>query len=72
MTNRPDHAIIKTEKRKGMNKMKYIQNIECGNIYDATTEGLQEARKEAEELYDVGDPTNPATFWDYYEIIEVN
>lgn len=55
-----------------MNEMKYIQNIECGNIYDATTEGLQEARKEAEELYDVGDPTNPATFWDYYEIIEVN
>ena len=51
--------------------MKFIQNIECGNIFDATTKGLQEARKEAEELYDVGDPTNPANFWDYYKIIEV-
>lgn len=72
MTNCDPGVIIKSEKRKGMNEMKYIQNIECGNIYNATTEGLQEARKEAEELYDVGDPTNPATFWDYYEIIEVN
>ena len=49
--------------------MKYIQNIECGNIFDATTEGLREARKEAEELYDIGDPINEMSFWDYYQII---
>lgn len=53
-----------------MNEMKYIMNIECGNIFEATTEGLREAGKEARELYDVGDPTNDATIWDYYCIIE--
>lgn len=36
--------------------MKLIQNIECGNIFEATTEGLREARLEAQELYDIGDP----------------
>ncbi len=51
--------------------MKLIQNIECGNIFEATTEGLREARKEAEELYDIGDPTNECCFWDYYKIITV-
>lgn len=51
--------------------MKYIQNIECGNIFDCTTKGLREARKEAEELYDIGDPTNEMSFWDYYQIITV-
>ena len=51
--------------------MKYIQNIECGNIFDLTTEGWQEAHKEARELYDVGDPTNELGFWDYYQIITV-
>ena len=59
------------EKRKEVKKMKYIQNIECGNIFDCTTEGLREARKEAEELYDIGDPTNEMNFWDYYQIITV-
>lgn len=51
--------------------MKLIQNIECGNIFEATTNGLQEARIEAEELYDIDDPTNELSFWDYYQIIEV-
>lgn len=50
--------------------MKWIQNIECGNIFPATTEGLREARKEAEELYDSGDPTNDLSIWEYYQIIE--
>lgn len=59
-----------TRKRKGNKKMKLIQNIECGNIFEATTEGLQEARLEAQELYDIGDPTNGLSFWDYYQIIE--
>lgn len=49
--------------------MKYIQNIECGNIYPATTEGLRAARDEAIELYDINDPTNALGFWDYYRII---
>ena len=51
--------------------MKYIQNIECGNIFEATAEGLAEARKEAEELYDIGDPSNILDFWEYYWVIEV-
>ena len=46
--------------------MKFIQNIECGNIFDATAEGM----KEAEELYDVGDQTNGVSFWEYYKIVE--
>lgn len=50
--------------------MKYIQNIECGNIYPATTEGLRAACNEAIELYDINDPTNTMTFWDLYQIIE--
>ena len=49
--------------------MKYIQNIECGNIYPATTEGLWAAHDEAVELYDINDPTNTLGFWDYYHII---
>ena len=47
----------------------YIQNIECGNIFPATTEGLHEAHKEAAELYDLDDPTNAVEFWEYYQII---
>ena len=62
---------IQKEKRKEDKKMKLIQNIECGNIFDLTTEGWQEAHKEARELYDVGDPTNELGFWDYYQIITV-
>ena len=31
----------------------------------------EEAKAEAAEMYDVGDPTNELGFWDYYEIIEV-
>lgn len=50
--------------------MKYIQNIKCGNIFPATTEGLRAAREEAIELYDINDPTNTLGFWDYYRIIE--
>ena len=46
--------------------MKYIQNIECGNIFPATTKGLREAF----ELYDLLDPTNGLHFWDLYQIIE--
>lgn len=50
--------------------MKWIQNIECGNIFPATTEGLCEALKEAEELYDFDDPTNELSFWEFYQIVE--
>lgn len=50
--------------------MKYIQNIECGNIFPATTKGLREAFHEACELYDLLDPTNVLHFWDLYQIIE--
>ena len=50
--------------------MKYIQNIECGNIFDCTAEGLKEVLKEAEELYDFGDDTNSCEIWEYYQIIE--
>ena len=50
--------------------MKYIQNIECGNIFEASRKGLAEAMLEAVELYDLGDPTNELGFWDYYQIIE--
>lgn len=50
--------------------MKYIQNIECGNIFDCSTAGLTEAYAEARELYDLDDDTNVMSFWDYYKIIE--
>lgn len=49
--------------------MKYIQNIECGNIFDATAQGMREAREEAKKLYNIGNPTNKRYFWDYYQII---
>lgn len=51
--------------------MKLIQNIECGNIFEMTHEGWKAAKAEAAEMYDVGDPTNELSFWDYYQIIEV-
>lgn len=51
--------------------MKYIQNIECGNIFPYTLEGLMEMRAEAEELYDIGDDTNSVSIAEYYQIIEV-
>lgn len=51
--------------------MRYIQNIECGNVFEFTAEGYREAKKEAEELYDFGDPTNTTEFLEYYQIIEV-
>ena len=50
--------------------MKYIQNIECGNIFPYTSEGMREAMDEAMELYDLDDFTNACEFWEYYEIIE--
>ena len=65
------YTIVTKGKEKEIKKMKFIQNIECGNIFEATTEGLREARAEAEELYDIGDPTNELSFWDYYQIIGV-
>ena len=59
------------EKEKEIKKMKYIQNIECGNIFPYTLEGLMEMRAEAEELYDIGDDTNSVSIAEYYTIIEV-
>lgn len=50
--------------------MKYIQNIKCGNIFPATSDGLRAACDEAVELYHVDNPDNTMTFWDYYRIIE--
>ena len=51
--------------------MKFIQNIECGNIFPYTLEGLIEMKKEARELYDIDDPTNDVSISEYYQIIEV-
>lgn len=51
--------------------MKLIQNIECGNIFDITEQGLRELREEASELYDLDDETNLMDLWDYYKVIEV-
>ena len=51
--------------------MKFIQNIECGNIFPYTLEGLIEMKKEARELYDIDDPTNDISISEYYQIIEV-
>lgn len=51
-------------------KIKFFQNIECGNIFDFTECGYEEMMREGAELYDLGDPTNPATWEDYYRIIE--
>ena len=59
------------KKRKGNTKMKLIQNIECGNIFPATAKGLREALAEANELYDLCDPTNQMSFWNYYQIIDL-
>lgn len=42
----------------------YYQNIECGNILD-----YNEMLKEFAELYDGGDPTNPAHWSEYYVYI---
>ena len=49
--------------------MKMIQNIECGNIFPYTLEGLIEMREEARELYDIDDPTNDVSISEYYQII---
>jgi hypothetical protein len=58
-------------KEKEIKKMKLIQNIECGNIFPYTLEGLIEMREEARELYDIDDPTNDVSISEYYQIIEV-
>lgn len=50
----------------------YFQNIECGNIFDYTEEGFEEAIKEAKELYDYGDPTNGVKFNDLYRVIAID
>lgn len=42
----------------------YFQNIECGNILD-----YDEMLEEFAELYDGGDPTNPACWSDHYVYI---
>ena len=44
----------------------YFQNIECGNILT-----YQEMLQEFMELYDGGDPTNPARWEDHYRYIDI-
>lgn len=51
--------------------MKYIQNIEYGNIFPCTRDGMREAMNEASKLYDLDDPTNVCDFWEYYEIVKI-
>lgn len=65
------YVILYIENEKGIKKMKLIQNIECGNIFDITEQGLRELREEASELYDLNDETNLMNLWDYYKVIEV-
>lgn len=48
--------------------MMYIQNIECGNIFPYSVEGVIEIRKEAMELYGVDDN---ASIVKYYQLIKV-
>ena len=45
-------------------KQMYYQNRECGNILT-----YSEMLKEWAELYDGGDPTNPARWEDHYRYI---
>lgn len=47
------------------------QNIENGNVFDCSRDGYNEMIKEAEELYDYGDPTNDLDLEEYYRIITV-
>lgn len=61
---------IQKLKEKEIKKMKYIQNIECGNIFPYNSKGVKEALAEARELYDLEDDTNALWLWDYYQIIE--
>lgn len=51
--------------------MTYIQNIECGNIFPYTLEGLMEMREEARELYDIDDDTNNVSISEYYQLIKI-
>ena len=51
--------------------MKFIQNIECGNIFPYSKECLREAMDEAMELYDLDDFTCACEIWEYYEVISV-
>lgn len=48
------------------------QNIECGNIFDCTEQGIAEMFEEARELYDWGDPTNDISITEYYKLIRVD
>lgn len=50
--------------------MKLYQNIECGNVFDYTKEGLLEVLKEADEFYDWSDSCFPLS--EYYRVIEVD
>jgi len=59
------------EKEKEIKKMTYIQNIECGNIFPYTLEGLMEMREEARELYDIDDDTNNVSISEYYQLIKI-
>lgn len=47
------------------------QNIENGNVFECSRDGYNEMIKEAEELYDYGDPTNALDIEEYYRIITV-
>ena len=64
------YTIIRKNKKGNEKKMKYIQNIQCGNIFPYTRKCMEEAMNEAAELYDRDDYTNACEFWEYYEIIE--
>lgn len=55
--------------KEGSKIMTMIQNIECGNIFPYTVEGLIAMREEARELYDIDDPTNTVNISEYYRII---
>lgn len=52
--------------------MRYLMNIECGNIYPATMGGVQAAVQEAREMYDYDDNTNAVSIWEYYKLIEID
>ena len=51
--------------------MKLIQNIECGNIFEITEQGLQELQQEAAELYSMNNEKKLMNLWHYYKVIEV-
>ena len=56
-----------TEKERGFQKMRnwIFQNIECGNILT-----YSEMIEEWAEMYDGGDPTNPAGWEEHYKVVQ--